>query len=648
MAKAFMRTPVPDLPAALKCVALMIVTGLPYIQGQMLLLREFTSSVIDRAAAVSVTASSIYVAGVAKNGVAAGIQKFETDGNYRWTKNVDLSAAGGLTIDGIAADATSIHVWGHVRNASFEREAGFLARYTAAGEEVWTKRLQRFGAVAVNATGVYVASSKTSELGALSKYNSEGAELWAAPLGGATGMFVPFELEVDSTGVYVFGAAVYDEEPSRLAVRKHDLQGTHLWTRELPRDLYMPTYATTETTGFYAAALQFDGGIYLHKFDSDGNQVWSRRVASWSDAGPIGLAYAAADATGVYIAGSLNWAASTLPGNCRSGAGGDSFLRKYSYDGAEEWSRQFAPADGSLATGLALGGGRVYVVGQSGAAPFWDDAGVPAAFATEDRTSRGFLAAFHSEADTSREPGPRVMPGCVVNAASYVGGGVAPGEIVTLFGSGLGPTELVQLQIIGGRRLSSRLGDTRVRFDGIPAPLLYVSDKQASAVVPYGIAGRTEVDIQIEHKGLLSEAVRIPVLPSRPGIFTLNSSGRGQAAILNEDGTINSPANPAARGSAITIFATGGGETDPRVRDGQIVRDSLPKTTLPVSVSVGLGTQARLAEILYAGGVRGSVAGLLQLNVRIPPDVWPTSDAVPLLLRIGSQWTAPQATVALR
>src|SRR6185369_4403762 len=139
---------------------------------------------------------------------------------------------------------------------------------------------------------------------------------------------------------------------------------------------------------------------------------------------------------------------------------------------------------------------------------------------------------------------PHIYWECVVNAASYVGGGVAPGEIVTIFGAAMGPSELVRLRVAEDSRLATTLAETRILFDGVPAPLLYVSDRQSSAIVPYAVAGRPSVDVQVEYRGVRSDAVTAPVLASRPGIFSLDGSGRGQGAILNEDGSVNSPSNP--------------------------------------------------------------------------------------------------------
>jgi uncharacterized protein (TIGR03437 family) len=201
--------------------------------------------------------------------------------------------------------------------------------------------------------------------------------------------------------------------------------------------------------------------------------------------------------------------------------------------------------------------------------------------------------------------------------------------------------------------LATTLAGARVLFNGIAAPLVYVSDRQSSAIVPAAVAGGSTVDVQVEYSGVRSGAVTVPVLEARPGIFSLDGSGAGQAAILNEDGRLNSPANPARRGSVIALYGTGGAETAPGVEDGQIVGEVLPRTSLPVWAMFDLGNNEipvlpKSAEVLYAGGVPGSVAGLLQINLRVPEDAVTTGNRTPFLLIIGSHWTVYQVSVALQ
>ena len=214
----------------------------------------------------------------------------------------------------------------------------------------------------------------------------------------------------------------------------------------------------------------------------------------------------------------------------------------------------------------------------------------------------------------------------VANAASFARGGVSPGEIVTVFGSTLGPSSLVASKITTAGALDSNLGGTRVLFDGIPAPLIYSVSGQVSAIVPYAVAGRSSTFVQVEWNGVKSDAQEIPVAPSAPAIFVTDNQGQG--AIVNAEGSINFPASPAAAGSIISIYATGEGETNPALPDGQIVGDSLPRPKLPVSVTIG----GQNAEVLYAGGSPGQSVGLLQVNVRIPDGI---TGRQPIVVKIG-------------
>jgi uncharacterized protein (TIGR03437 family) len=261
----------------------------------------------------------------------------------------------------------------------------------------------------------------------------------------------------------------------------------------------------------------------------------------------------------------------------------------------------------------------VYVTGQQEEDPI-PAAGMYAWYPTERRRS-SFIAKFEKTRAAIAPSRPHVIPGCVVNAASYVGGGVAPGEIVTIFGSMIGPPEAAQFRLTDDRKLATTLADTRILFNGVPAPLLFVSGKQSTAIVPYGVSVRSSVEVQVEYKGVRSDVETMPVLDSRPGIFSLDGSGKGQGAILNQEGTVNSPKNPARRGSIVTIYMTGGGEMAAGVADGQILDSVIPRTRLPMSAAFNVGHEGwaeAQGEVLYAGGVPGSIAGLMQVNLRTP------------------------------
>jgi uncharacterized protein (TIGR03437 family) len=239
--------------------------------------------------------------------------------------------------------------------------------------------------------------------------------------------------------------------------------------------------------------------------------------------------------------------------------------------------------------------------------------------------------------------GPSISPAGIVNGATFDGGALAPGEIITVFGSGLGPASLVPPALNSAGRVASVLADTRVRFDGIAAPLIYTQSRQLAAIVPYSVAGNRDTQVQIEYQGVRSNLVTLPVADCAPGIFTANSSGTGQGAVLNADATPNSARNPTLRGSIVSLFATGAGQTEPPGIDGMLAAEPLPRPRLPVSVLIG-GVRA---ELLYAGAAPGLVAGVLQVNVRVPPETLP-GDAVPVVLTCGSASSPAGVTLAIR
>lgn len=225
----------------------------------------------------------------------------------------------------------------------------------------------------------------------------------------------------------------------------------------------------------------------------------------------------------------------------------------------------------------------------------------------------------------------------IVNAASQVSTPVSPGEIITIFGTGLG-TGVSSLTLANGK-VATTLGVTQVLINGISAPLIYASPSQVNAIVPYEVSGAAIANIQVESFGAPSAAWEIPVAPSSPAIFTILANGAGQGAVLNQDNSVNSASNPAARGSAIQIYATGGGQTSPASSTGTVAQGAA-NLTLPITVTIG-GVSA---QILYAGAAPGEVDGVVQINAIVPQGVTPGA-SVPLVAAIGG--VASQAGVTL-
>jgi uncharacterized protein (TIGR03437 family) len=185
------------------------------------------------------------------------------------------------------------------------------------------------------------------------------------------------------------------------------------------------------------------------------------------------------------------------------------------------------------------------------------------------------------------------------------------------------------LSLTAAGLVSTSLNGVQVLFDGVPAPLIYVRSDQVSAIVPYEVAGRVTTQVAVGYNGQVSASLTVPVTDSVPALFTSDASGKGQGAILNQDTTVNSPSNPAAQGSVVVLYGTGEGATDPPGVDGQIAGSVLPKSKLPVSVTI----DGKDAVVMYAGAAPSEVAGVIQVNVLLPDGV--KSGPVPVVLKVG-------------
>jgi uncharacterized protein (TIGR03437 family) len=236
-----------------------------------------------------------------------------------------------------------------------------------------------------------------------------------------------------------------------------------------------------------------------------------------------------------------------------------------------------------------------------------------------------------------------ISPNGIVNSSSYIGGSVAPGEIVTIFGTGMGPIAVTDLQTDSSGNIATTLAGVQVLFDSVPAPLIYVSATQIGAIVPYEVTGETSTQVQVNYQGQKSNVVTMPVAAAAPGIYTMDASGTGRGIILNQDGTLNSASNPAAPGSIVFLYATGEGQTQPSGIDGKL--NGYPAPTPAQSVTATIG--GANADVLYAGGVTGLAGGTLQVNLRVPSGGFTPGDAVPITLNIGGVTSQAGVTLAI-
>jgi uncharacterized protein (TIGR03437 family) len=230
----------------------------------------------------------------------------------------------------------------------------------------------------------------------------------------------------------------------------------------------------------------------------------------------------------------------------------------------------------------------------------------------------------------------------VVNAASYRTGSAAPGEILSVFGYNLGPATGVPAALDSSGRIATTLSGFSATFDGTPAPIVYTSSGQTSFIVPYEVAGKNTAQLVMKYNGLTSASYAVNIAVSAPGLFTAASSGGGQLAAFLADFSANSTSHPVTRGDVVVMYATGEGTTNPTPTDGQIAGGTAPMPQLPVSVMIG----GQSAQVLYAGGVPGSTAGLMQINAIVPPGI--ATGLVPVLVTIGTNTSQREATIAVQ
>src|SRR5580658_354885 len=242
--------------------------------------------------------------------------------------------------------------------------------------------------------------------------------------------------------------------------------------------------------------------------------------------------------------------------------------------------------------------------------------------------------AFSSLMTAMETTAPALNGSYVVNAASYQGGAVAPGEIVTIFGANYGPANLAGAQLDASGMFPTNVGGAQVLFDGVPSPMVYALVNQVSAIVPFEVAGKQQTVIQYQYNdgngNVVSNTATVPVTASAPAIFSLNASGSGPGAILNADYSLNSASNPVAANGAILIFGTGGGAIVGSATDGALAPGAGSLVTQPVTATIG----GVAANVLYAGPAPGLVNGVIQVNLSIPAGL--AAGPQPVVITVGT------------
>jgi uncharacterized protein (TIGR03437 family) len=554
---------------------------------------------------------------------------------------------GGKEIDfgnGIAVDAAgAAYVTGVTYSEDFPTTAGAYQRDFATGPDVFAAKLSADGsrllystliggsgtdlsnAVAVDASGNAYLAGVTDARRANGfadaycvKLDPAGAKIIYAKLFGGAGLEEATAIAIDAAGnAYLTGSTYSKDFPTTPGA--------------LQKQSISPEFQFGLPIGYDAFVVKIDPGGENLLFSTylNGSRSSRGQAIALDRDGNIVVA-------GYTLSPDFPASADALP----PPPGEDQFkgfLAKLNPAGSELlYATRFGGSESDQAWDLAFDpAGNVYVAGFSAS----ND--LPTSEGVLQPANRGALDAFIVK--FSGGGAPVVSAAGIVSAASFLGGGVAPGMIVSIFGSGLGPPQIASLELDANGYVKTELRGTRVLFNDVPAPLIFTSETQVGAVAPYALDGSSTLRVVVEMRGVRSAPVELAVSESAPGLFTLHSSGSGGGAILNQDGTVNTPENPAERGSVVALFGTGEGQTEPAGQDGKLATQTLPRPRLPVSVTIA----GRDAELLYAGGAPGLVAGVVQVNARVPEDLTATGE-VPVILRVGNAASQPGVTLAVR
>ena len=371
-----------------------------------------------------------------------------------------------------------------------------------------------------------------------------------------------------------------------------------------------------------------DGFLHLQRFDSAGAVTLSTLVGDTIPSQH--MANFVLDAAGnAYVTGSsyiydngfgfLSQAMNSL-GTCGSGGTVWEWLRVFAPDGSL-LQATYLPPGGKVTTAIVdiplIAAGRnstIFVAHSSGPTFAPSQAGPFADLPSGTGSVPYFLWRLSPKANA------QVFPlACMGSAATYTTGPIAPGELVTLFGSGLGPQEGMKPQAEPQSPFPIQAAGIQVTFDGIPAPLLWVQDSQINAIVPWSLTPGKLVQVCVSINGARTNCLTWPVEQTAVSVFTVD----GVHAALNQDGSINSAGNPAAFGSIVSVFATGLGPISPPQADGTLVGFPLPNNLLQDNVftTVAVGGPPVLGvtvpfQITYAGPAPNLVAGMSQINFK--------------------------------
>jgi uncharacterized protein (TIGR03437 family) len=318
------------------------------------------------------------------------------------------------------------------------------------------------------------------------------------------------------------------------------------------------------------------------------------------------------------------------PAQCLPGGAGAYILRISSQDGSILGTQvlpvsTLTPADEEAFVSSAVDSrGNIYVAGSSGLP---DVPLTPGVFYDPAVTQRTVSGAF---LDRTSFSAPASAVGCVTDATGVtLLGPVAPGQLITLYGNGIGPSQPVVGLMGGEASVPTSLSGVSVTFDGQPAPILYASATQINVQAPFEIGPNPSTVMQLNYNGSVLDTRLFAVTPVNPSLFVGSAQtgltcGKVQiqgpvlvALAYNEDGTVNSCANPAPSGSQFTLFVNGIG-TDAANRQTGGFTGSNPGFDLG---SAGLFDGAYSIEVDAFTDMPNAISGIGLITARVPDSI---------------------------
>ena len=453
------------------------------------------------------------------------------------------------------------------------------------------------GGVTIDSAGnLYITGGASSGAALIAKLNPSGALDYATYLGGKASAFGQV-IRVDSSGnAYILGLVGSTQFPV--------------------------------TPGAYQSAY-VPGAAFLAKVNADATSLVYATFVSTNSVPPSLLDV---DAAGnAYVSGQAAQGFVASPDalqSCRAG-GADAFVLQLSPEGKYVASTYLGGSAEDFAYAVkAEPDGTVLLAGATTTSDFLTSPDTPF-------EPPGYFVAKLNITDLANA----TLPCSILapeNAANFFDEGpVAPGELVTLWGNHFGPEIGAHEQVDSSGKIATELAGVRVFFDQFEAPLLYASSKQINAQVPWELNGQSSAQFRVEYNGISTRTGIVQIVPSSPALFH---------TILNQDGTVNSPANPAGNGSIVSVYGTGGGSTNPEsVTGGNAPFKPLAKLVLPVSILIDEGF---LATVHYAGVAPGQIDGTFLIQFHVPPILAP-STAHRVDVQIGSGATLGMITVTM-